>query len=127
MLKHYVRFFIPGSFFPESTTQEVRERTPEAAKPWPDCAFAFQFFSQEQMEGESGVLVGPETDKSGRYYIDARKMTAEEIEKEVPESRMLVANMRGNGWQYVVKCRTGNFQPLEDRDRIVYSDENAER
>jgi uncharacterized protein YcnI len=48
-----------------------------------------------------------------------KAMTVDEVKAEVPNSRTLVSNMQGNGWDKVVKTRCGNFQPLTSLDTIV--------
>lgn len=32
---------------------------------------------------------------------------------------ILASNMRANGWPTVIRCRTGNWQPFDDDDRLL--------
>ena len=45
--------------------------------------------------------------------------TLAEVESWGNEFRTLAANMRGNGWDPIVKTRRGNYQPVEDRDVVL--------
>jgi len=47
MLKHYVKFDIPGFFFAESETQEVESRIPAKIKKMPKYVFGLHFYDQE--------------------------------------------------------------------------------
>jgi len=47
MLKHYVKFDIPGFFFAESETKEVDNRIPANIKSMPKAVFGLHFYDQE--------------------------------------------------------------------------------
>ena len=47
MLKHYVKFDIPGFFFAESETKEVESRIPANIKDMPKAVFGLHFYDQE--------------------------------------------------------------------------------
>lgn len=115
--KTFVTVWYPGSFFAEEDTHEVKERDPMAiAGKYPRC-FAFKFFDQvcgeTEIGGEKQKVRSKPRNESPKYFPGGKLMNAEEVEKTVPNSRILVTNMRGNGWDQIVKTRVGNFQPFE--------------
>jgi len=57
MLKHYVEFFYPGSFFSESSFEEVSHRDFDQIV-MPEGAFAFHFFDREEVEQDGELLTG---------------------------------------------------------------------
>lgn len=117
-LKHYVCFLSPGSFVPNEKWQEIKSRKDKIDAP--DNCFAYYFFDREEVEKDGELLLGKEKNQSGRYYF-GKVMTAEEIEKTVPDSGILLSNMRINNWPTVVRTRMGNFQPLEKNDTVLSS------
>lgn len=124
--KTYVRYFMPGAFVPEEGTREVPERNPyEIARELPADVFAFEFFEKIAMNitlnesGDREQLASGERNRSGRFYIDAEKLTASDVEALPGDHRILLSNMRGNGWDTILRCRTGNFQPPLAEDSIV--------
>ena len=46
-------------------------------------------------------------------------MTLEEVKENVPDNRILVANMENNHYDKVVKTKFGQFIPLEKDDITV--------
>jgi hypothetical protein len=47
------------------------------------------------------------------------EFTAEQVEQLPGDHRTLLANMRGNGWDRVVRTRRGNWQPVESGDVVI--------
>jgi hypothetical protein len=128
--KTYVRYFMPGAFVSEEGTREVPERNPyQIARDLPSGAFAFEFFDKlvttAEESGQEVTLASSERNKSGRFYIDAERLTATDIEALPGDHRILLDNMRGNHWPAVLRCRTGNFQPMQDGDSIITLRETA--
>lgn len=122
-MRHKVRFYLPGSLFPDETSRDIDIRTTAAAlSVAPGNAFAFVFYDlpdeTPDLGPEFSVTPRPQNE-SGRYYIDAEPHTLAEVEAMGDDYRILASNMRGNRWVTIVRCRTGNWQPLEDGDRIV--------
>lgn len=117
MLKHYVRFSFPGAFFSEYETEEVAERNPELITV-PDGAFAYCFFdrTEEVVDGEK--LIGKEKNFSPLTYFGTA-YTLEEVKAQFPEYTTLISNMECNGWNRVVRTRRGNWQPLEEGDKVI--------
>jgi len=116
MTKHYIKFLHPGSFWPEETIIEIEDRSkiPEV----PKTAFAYEFFDMEETELDGEKLYGNRKNKSARTYL-GEVLTYEQVEKSVPDSRILLSNMKSNGWEKIVKTRMGNFQPLEEGDTVI--------
>jgi hypothetical protein len=118
----YAEYYLPGIFVSETSRVPVTGRDPQqAAREAPPSAFAFRFCDVVTGTlGGTGVSSGP-VNASGRYYIDAEALTIAGVEALPGDHRILLDNMRINGWDQVVLCRTGNFQPLEPGDTIVFS------
>jgi hypothetical protein len=128
--KTYVRYFTPGTIVSNEGVREVPERNPyQIARDLPSGAFAFEFFDKLVAVGEEGgqevALTSGERNKSGRFYIDAEKLTATDVEALPGDHSILLDNMRGNRWPAVLRCRTGNFQPMQAGDSIITLRETA--
>lgn len=120
----YVEYLHPGSFLPERTAHPVAVRdAAQAATEAPRSAFAFRFFDMvcavAEVDGEQVRLGGNEIRRSGTYYIDAEKLTADDVAALTGDHSILLSNMRSNEWPAVVRCRTGNFQPLLAGDEVI--------
>jgi hypothetical protein len=122
----YVEYFYPGSFYPETSAVAVTSREPErVAAEAPEAAFAFRFFDRASLTVSVGrkdvQLRSDRLNESGRYYIDAEDLTMADVAALPGDHKILLANMRSNGWEPVVRCRTGNFQPREAGDVLIRS------
>jgi len=122
----YAEYLYPGVFLPEEFSAEVPERDPQkVAREAPDGVFAFRFYdiatTTVTVGGEEIETRSERLNQSGRYYIDAEKLTAADVEALPGDHSILLSNMRGNGWDPILRCRPGNFQPLQDGDEIVSS------
>lgn len=121
----YVEYLLPGAMFSESETKEVSNRVLwREAKQAPEQAFAFCYYEIVTAEvplrgGELVKLSSDARNKSGRYYIGGDLFTQEEIAAMGPDFRILYSNMRSNGWNKVLKTRSGNWQLLQEGDHIV--------
>jgi hypothetical protein len=127
----YVEYLYPGSFYPEDMREQVTERDPAAiAVAAPSGVFAFRFYDVVSATATLGDLTvslrSAAVNESGRFYIDAEKLTAADVEALPGDHAILLSNMRGNGWEPVLRCRTGNFQPLEFGDVIISSETGAQ-
>jgi hypothetical protein len=123
----YVEYLHPGSFYPEDTTAVVTERDPaRVAREAAADVFAFRFYDVARtvvtIDGEDVTLRSGAVRSSGLYYIDAEQLTSADVAALPGDHSILLANMRGNGWDPILRCRTGNFRPLEDGDVIIGSD-----
>lgn len=71
-------------------------------------------------DGDTEVpLASGERNKSGRFYIDAEKLNVADVEALPGDHTIMLDNMRCNRWPAVLRCRTGNFQPLQAEDSLV--------
>ena len=120
----YIAYLTPGSFMSEESTRKVEKRNPEEdIKEAPEYAFAFFYFDivktsvkvgDEQVDTSSG-----RRNISNRYYIDAEVLDLKAVEALEGDTEILIRNMKGNGYDQVVRCRTGNFQPLDEKDVLL--------
>src|SRR5262249_9742468 len=95
----YVRYLLPGAFFPEESVREVADRGPqEAARNAPDGAFAFAFHDRMSTTADGVTLRSDPLNVSGRYYINAEPLTAGDVAALPGNHSILLANMRGNRW-----------------------------
>lgn len=114
----YVEYQHPGSFYSEDIRRIVDRRDPQrAANDAPASAFVFTFFdvvvATALVDGEEVELRSRNRCRSARYYIDAEVLDEHDVESLPGDHHILLANMRSNGWSFVVKCRSGNFQPFD--------------
>jgi hypothetical protein len=129
---HMARFRMPGALFNEDQAEEIRAPQPDlAAAIAPRQAFAFTLYERPVVDFEFDTrrfrVVPIPQNESRVYYIGpASVWTQAEIRIMVDSGkvdRTLLANMEGNGWERVVRTRLGNWQPFEDGDVILDSDE----
>ncbi len=118
----FVEYFYPGILVNESSSQEVEARDAQkCAREIPKGAFMFRFydvFYMEDAETEE-VLNRKRLNESKAYYVDGVALDKEGVKKEIPNNEILLSNMRANGWDKVIKTRTGNIQPLNDDCIII--------
>jgi hypothetical protein len=119
VIQTYITFLFPGSFFANEKTEKVADRTMPVTLP--DGAFGYQFFDREELTGATGTLTGAPFNHSGFTYF-GRRMTLEEVKREVPDSAILQSNMHQLGKVDDV-CLTvrGNFRPIHDGDTVIHT------
>lgn len=115
----YVAYQYPGSFFSEESVKPVVARNPQQqANDAPDSAFAFFYFdivtTVVNVEGERIETSSGRRNIIKTYYIDAELLTSDQVAALPGDHSILLSKMRGNGWDPIVRCRTGNFQPFEE-------------
>lgn len=116
MLKHYVTFLFPGSFYPEESTKEISSR--EEKIDAPENCFAYEFWDRNEIEQDGEILRGKAINKSGRYYF-GEVFDQQQVADLVPDNSTLLFNMKCNGWDKLIKTRKGNWQPLMPEDVVV--------
>lgn len=119
LTKHFVVYSFPGSLFSETTSQEIDSWDPDKAKAKaPKGAFSFQFITKGRRDDELDSKI---IDRSGNYYLGGTLYTLDDVEQgKMPGSTdILLTNMRGNGWNTVIKTPRGNVQPFTNKDRLV--------
>jgi hypothetical protein len=118
MLKHYVDFLSPGSFFPESEGREVKDRIPCNLKKIPSGIYALSYFDREEVVVKNETLEGRAKGKSCRV-IFGKKVHWKKIE-DTPNNGILRRNIENNGYKgYGIKCVTGNWQPFLKGDIVL--------
>ena len=121
-MHHRVTYYFPGSLFSEESTRTIDHRDPaRAADDAPDGAFCFTLHDVEETPdlGPDFTVIPKPKNKTGRYYIGGEVFTVEQVEALDGDHDILAANMRCNGYEQVVRCRTGNWQPLEADDVVL--------
>lgn len=128
----YVTYMEPGILYPEDYTCETPDRDAEKfAREAVASVFAFSFHDIARaavtIDGQDVELSSRAIRKSPLYYIDAEQLTAADVEALPGDNSILLANMRGNRWETVVRCRTGNFRPLMPGDVVIRTTGDAPR
>lgn len=115
MIKHYVEYTYAGSFFSENSTEEIVSRNQKITLP---CgAYAYRIFDREEVSFGGETLKGSQKN-FGPRHVKGDVYDIARVENEVTDNRILLANMRGNGWDRVVKCAQG-FIPMYDGDVLI--------
>jgi hypothetical protein len=120
-LRHYAVVYYPGSFFPEEEIVDLEspdgvaltKKLKKAGK-----AFGFQMYRQTTA-GTGKEMLSGEPKKVGGRVLFGKAYTLKELEAKFPEHTTLISNMKCNKWKSVVKCPTGNWQPVEGDDIVV--------
>jgi hypothetical protein len=126
----YVTYLYPGTFFSEEDGREVAGRDPQrTARDAAPGVFAFSFHdiavSTVTVDGREVELRSGPIRKSPMYFIDAERLGVADVEELAGDNRILLSNMRCNGWGTVLRCRTGNFQPEGPSDIVISSRRRA--
>lgn len=124
MLKTYVEFFYPGSFVSEMSEREVLGRSLPVTLP--ERAFAYRFFSRNEVVQVDEVLRGEKKDYGPTTYY-GEEMTLEQVKALPGSHHILVSNMECNGWSRVVRTIYGQFMPLNDGDVVVTPNDQPNR
>ncbi len=80
--------------------------------------YGFYFTTRERKEDE---LDSKEVARSQMHYLGGRVMTLEDVKEEMPDERILIANMTNNNYDRVV-VNTNSYRsilPFNDGDVIV--------
>lgn len=117
MIRHYVEYVIPGSFFNEYSVREIKDRN-KKLEDIPNGTVGFRFYdcNEEVIDGKK--MMGVRENISPMTYV-GRKYTLAEVKKKFPELTTLISNMKSNGWNRAVKTIKGNWQPLEKGDKVI--------
>lgn len=123
----FVRFFAPGSFVANDWTVNIDTLDPAAVK-WPDNAYSFSLHERIDVLDGGETYTGAEKQIGPEYWHpDSRIETLSDIERRNdPRDRILLTNMRCNGWNEVVRSRWGNWsQPFDPKTCKVLRDDGA--
>lgn len=123
---HKAEYLFPGSLFSEETVRVLPERSVEAAvEAAPKGCFCFTLYDTETAPdlGPDFKVLPVRKNVSGRYYLGGELYDVAAIESlasaEALDLSILASNMRANGWERVIRCVTGNWQPFTDGDVLV--------
>lgn len=130
LLGHEYRNFPSSLLVDEISLVEVASRDIRDLKlEIPEDVYAIQFFDENeipfQIKSERGwetILVsGGRYNVSSRYYIGGEIVNISEIK----DDSTLSYYMNQNEWEYMIKCRTGNFEPFGAEDFIIKQDSSS--
>ena len=125
----YAEFLSRGLIVAETSSHPVAGvRDPATIARWhagPDV-YAFRFYDVVTTEANGIPLSSGHLSESCWYWIDAERLTAQDVAVLPGDHSVLLDNMRSNGWAEVARCRTGNFQPMAPGD-VCISSETGER
>jgi hypothetical protein len=126
----------PGSLFPEDGRPvEIDDADPQtalAAVADTGAWFALEVRTTTEKrwtDGDGGELWRTAAELSRYRIYVGEALTADDIERldDGHDYSILLSNMRGNGWEQVVRTRRGNFQPIEPGDVVVPADQAVSR
>ena len=115
-LKHYVIFYYPGSLMNEEEIKLISDRRNKIEIP--QGSFGYRFFDRTEVVLDGEELTGKPKNYSCMHYL-GRKMSLAEVKKELPNEKILIRNMEGSNYKYMVKTIRGNFQPFKKGDKII--------
>lgn len=127
MKKHFVLFYSPGTFVSETTEKEIDSWDVEKAKKLARSIkerhnaspYGFCFITRERRDDELDSKV---TKTSNTYFLGGKVLTLNDIlAKDDPNDRILISNMKNNGWDRVIE-NTNSWKvtlPLKSDDIIL--------
>ena len=120
--KTYIKFLYQGSIYSESSTREVKSRDVSKVKV-PKNAFGFEFFDILSVvvdaDGKKIQLKSKRINASPMHYYGGKLYAVAELEREFPNERILISNIKASDNQKAIRCRTGNWWPFEKTDVFV--------
>jgi len=116
MTKHFVKFYYPGSFFPETLVKQIKNRKENIEAP--KGCYGYAFFDQEVTSVKGEELLGKRKNHSGMTFF-GKKYSVEDLKREFPENKTLISNVENNGYEFAVKTIRGNWQPVGKKDKVV--------
>lgn len=120
MLVHYVEFYQPGTFFPETEERKVKDRTPAHLTKIPKDTYAIYYHDREEETSKGEKLTGKEKNRSKRI-IFGEGIKLEDI-PDTPDNCILRGNIDCNSeLKTGIRCITGNWQALDREDILLGS------
>lgn len=125
--QHFVTFYSPGTFTAETSVHPIDSWDVEAAKALASqvierhnaTPYGFRFSTRGRNDND---LDSRETERSSFYFLGGKIETLKEIEeRNDPSERILLSNMRNNGWERII-TNTNSWkwtQPLEEGDVVL--------
>lgn len=113
LVKPFVTFYSPGSFFAEMTTKEIASWDVELAKKMAGeiverhgaRPYGFRFIKRSRREDELDSRI---VEESPFYFLGGKIETIEEIRaRNDPDEKILLGNMESNGWDRIWRSPDG--------------------
>lgn len=116
---YYAKFMMIGALTSEDLVVSVESPDPNHVE-FPDSAYAFSIHERTDVVDEGEVYRGVNKQIGPLYYHpESKVMTLKEIEeRNDPRDRILLENMRCNGWDSMIFSRWGNWPQPYNSDRI---------
>ena len=127
MQQHFVTFYSPGTMFAEMTERPIAawdivtatEMAKNVSERYGARPYGFRFTTRERQEDWLTTKV---VANSVFYFMSGKVETIEQVrERNDPKERILLDNMRCNGWKRVIHITRGWSwtQPLDDGDVVL--------
>lgn len=107
MKKHFVTFYSPGSFVHEETTKPIDswniekavKMSKEIKERYDAIPHSFQFKTRIRGDHDLDSKVSK---VSKTYFLGGEILTLAEVKEKMPDERILISNMKGNGWDKII-------------------------
>jgi hypothetical protein len=128
MIKHFVQYFYPGTFFDKSSVDQIEHRDPHkliAYGELPPAAVAFQFFDREYVGATTDhgdrieTLTRDAHNESLRYYPEATVLDADGVAALGGDKTIALWNMESNTWSRVIRTRRGTLKPFDSKAMAI--------
>jgi hypothetical protein len=117
-----VEYALHVGFFAEYDAFEVPTwDIAKAQKNMPKHAYGFRFYESvtKTVTEDNETFVKTESINKGPWHYVGQAKTLAEVKLERPQSKILIANMEGNGWDTVCVTIQGNTVPVEENDIVL--------
>lgn len=127
MIQHFVKFFSPGTFTAETSIKPIPEWNVDVAiemsqnikERYGSKPYGFCFITRYRRDDELDSRV---IEESGIYFLGGTIKTLSEVEAENdPSNRILISNMKNNGWDRII-VNTNSYSitlPFTDKDILL--------
>jgi hypothetical protein len=127
MKKHYVTFSSPGTFISEQTTKPIDswdvdlavEMSKEIKERHGALPYGFHFSTRKRGFKD---MDSKEVKRSNMYFLGGKVLTLADVETQNdPSNKVLISNMKINGWDRVIENNNSwkITLPLNDDDVIL--------
>lgn len=109
-MKHFVKFFIPGSFVSETSIKEINNRNDDIEIP--NYVYGYMFYDENENKQE--------INKTGMYYF-GEILTKEDIKLLNINNKydITLSNMECNDINKIVKTKYGGIYPFKKSDICI--------
>jgi hypothetical protein len=124
--QHFVTFYSPGTLFSEETSKKIKSWDVDEAikmvhgikERHGATPYGFRFSTRGRGHDD---LDSRQTAESNMYFLGGKTLSLQDIiDRNDPKDKTLIANMEGNGYDYVVE-NTNSWKttlPLNDGDKV---------